>query len=75
MGRERDASTGSTDAASRSLGGTPRLDFAAQFNASFRVLWLIAIGIVSDAAAAEDVVADVAGVGVVQAGDRCDAAV
>ena len=38
----------------------PRLDFAAQFNASFRVLWLIAIGIVSDAAAAEDVVQEAA---------------
>jgi RNA polymerase sigma-70 factor (ECF subfamily) len=57
MGRE-EASTGSTDAASRSS-GVP-LDFAAQFNASFRVLWLIAIGIVSDSSAAEDVVQEAA---------------
>src|SRR5688500_18625993 len=57
MGRE-EASPGSSDAHSRS-GGVP-LDFAAQFNASFRVLWLIAIGIVSDASAAEDVVQEAA---------------
>ena len=57
MGRE-EASPGSSDAHSRS-GGVP-IDFAAQFNASFRVLWLIAIGIVSDASAAEDVVQEAA---------------
>jgi RNA polymerase sigma-70 factor, ECF subfamily len=57
MGRE-EASPGSSDAHSRS--GEVPLDFAAQFNASFRVLWLIAIGIVSDASAAEDVVQEAA---------------
>jgi RNA polymerase sigma-70 factor, ECF subfamily len=59
MGRE-EASTGSTDAHSRSAGSDAPLDFAAQFNASFRVLWLVAIGIVSDASTAEDVVQEAA---------------
>src|SRR5262249_7753011 len=35
-------------------------EFAAQFNASFRVLWLIAAGITGDAALAEDVVQEAA---------------
>jgi len=60
MGRE-EASTGSSAGArSQSAGDAPPLDFAAQFNASFRVLWLVAIGIVSDASAAEDVVQEAA---------------
>jgi RNA polymerase sigma-70 factor (ECF subfamily) len=59
MGRE-EASTGSSEAHSRSAGNDAPLDFAAQFNNSFRVLWLVAIGIVSDASAAEDVVQEAA---------------
>ena len=35
-------------------------DFAAQFQASFRVLWLIAVGIIGDASLAEDVVQEAA---------------
>jgi RNA polymerase sigma-70 factor (ECF subfamily) len=59
MGRE-EASTGSSEAHSRSAGKDAPRDFAAQFNSSFRVLWLVAIGIVSDASAAEDVVQEAA---------------
>ncbi len=35
-------------------------DFAAQFQSSFRVLWLIAVGIIGDASLAEDVVQEAA---------------
>src|SRR3989304_6091403 len=35
-------------------------DFAAQFQASFRVLWLTAVGIIGDASLAEDVVQEAA---------------
>jgi RNA polymerase sigma-70 factor (ECF subfamily) len=38
----------------------PPVDFAAQFNACYRVLWLVAVGIVGDASAAEDVVQEAA---------------
>src|SRR4030095_15316638 len=36
------------------------LDFSAQFQASYRVLWLVATGIVGDPTAAEDVVQEAA---------------
>ena len=36
------------------------LDFASQFQASFRVLWMIAVGIVGDPATADDVVQEAA---------------
>jgi RNA polymerase sigma-70 factor (ECF subfamily) len=36
------------------------LDFAAEFEASFRVFWTIAVGIVQDASAADDVVQEAA---------------
>jgi len=39
---------------------TSDAEFAAQFQASFRVLWLIAIGIVREASSAEDVVQEAA---------------
>ncbi len=39
---------------------TSAAEFAAQFQASFRVLWLIAIGIVGESALAEDVVQEAA---------------
>jgi RNA polymerase sigma-70 factor (ECF subfamily) len=57
------------DAASSSTQDAPALpawgavDFAAQFRAHSRVLWLIAIGIVRDAGLAEDVVQDAALIG------------
>ena len=38
----------------------PPVDFTAQFNACYRVLWLVAVGIVGDATAAEDVVQEAA---------------
>lgn len=41
-------------------GAAAPLDFAAQFRRSFRVLWHIAVGIVGDHAAAEDVVQEAA---------------
>jgi RNA polymerase sigma-70 factor (ECF subfamily) len=37
-----------------------RAEFAARFTESFRVLWLVAVGIVSDSASAEDVVQEAA---------------
>src|SRR5262245_39471128 len=43
--------------------GTPRLtagDFAAHFAESFRLLWLIAVGITRDRALSEDIVQDAA---------------
>jgi RNA polymerase sigma-70 factor (ECF subfamily) len=42
-------------------GGDERAaDFAAQFQSSFRVLWLVAVGIIGDASLAEDVVQEAA---------------
>jgi RNA polymerase sigma-70 factor (ECF subfamily) len=40
--------------------GAVPLDFAGEFQASFRVLWMIAVGIVQDPATAEDVVQEAA---------------
>jgi RNA polymerase sigma-70 factor (ECF subfamily) len=40
--------------------GDRTADFAAQFQSSFRVLWLIAVGIIGDASLAEDVVQEAA---------------
>jgi len=47
--------------AAHSLGADPGLvDFAAQFQASYRVLWLVAAGIIGDRTAAEDIVQEAA---------------
>src|SRR5687767_13076801 len=43
-----------------SAGAQKPLDFAAQFEASFRTLWLVAVGITGDRAGAEDVVQEAA---------------
>ena len=42
------------------MGEERAADFAAQFQSSFRVLWLIAVGIIGDASLAEDVVQEAA---------------
>jgi RNA polymerase sigma-70 factor (ECF subfamily) len=41
-------------------GGDCAVDFAAEFQSSFRVLWLIAVGVIGDASLAEDVVQEAA---------------
>jgi RNA polymerase sigma-70 factor, ECF subfamily len=43
-----------------SAGAQKPVDFAAQFEASFRTLWLVAVGITGDRAGAEDVVQEAA---------------
>src|SRR5687767_10462184 len=43
-----------------SAGAQKPLDFAAQFEASFRTLWLVAVGITGDRGGAEDVVQEAA---------------
>src|SRR5213075_2213009 len=48
------SSEGASDAAQKPL------DFAAHFEASFSTLWLVAVGITGDRAAAEDVVQEAA---------------
>lgn len=49
-----------TQQATTAGGAAARTDFASQFTASFRVLWLIAAGVTSDASRADDVVQDAA---------------
>ena len=44
----------------RPSGSAQTLDFAAQFQASYRVLWLVAAGIIGDRTAAEDIVQEAA---------------
>src|SRR3954464_6498042 len=56
MGR----ANGNPSSEGASAGAQKPLDFAAHFEASFRTLWLVAVGITGDRAGAEDVVQEAA---------------